>query len=344
MSTIEFMLTYSFLFCYNTYQSILLLAKFSKPNCSLKTSKYKIFLCIERYIIMIRSMTGYGAGESKDELGRRFFVEVKTINHRYCDIYIKMPKQISYLEEDIRNVAKKYISRGKTEVYVSYDDMSAESKKISVDNELAKGLVDACRNLIDLYELPDDVTASFVAKFPDVLKIEKGVDDQDTVLILLKEASEDALTAVVAMREREGEILKVDIMQRLKIMEEHIQAVEKKSLTVVEEYREKLAARIKELTEQHIVDENRLALEMVYIAERCGINEEIVRLKSHMNQVVQALGKGGPVGRRLDFLVQEMHREANTIGSKSNNLEITNRAVDIKTEIDKIREQVQNIE
>ncbi len=292
---------------------------------------------------MIRSMTGYGRGEIHKS-GKKFIVEIRTVNHKYSDTYIKLPRQISFLEEKVRYLVTQYVSRGKADVYVTYEDMGDESKKVLVDRPLASTVVNACRFLKDEYDLYDDISVALVARFPDVLRIDKEEEDEEKIWGLLKNALDVALQNLVTMRETEGKKLKIDVEQRLDDISVYVDKIEKRASCIVDEYRQKLETRIKELTEQQTIDENRLSTEVVYFAEKSNINEEVVRLKSHVKQMGETLETEKPVGRKLDFLIQEMHREANTIGSKSSNIDITKCVVEIKTEIDKIREQMQNIE
>ena len=292
---------------------------------------------------MIRSMTGYGRGEIHKS-GKKFIVEIRTVNHKYSDTYIKLPRQISFLEEKVRYLVTQYVSRGKADVYVTYEDMGDESKKVLVDRPLASTVVNACRFLKDEYGLYDDISVALVARFPDVLRIDKEQEDEEKIWELLKNALDVALQNLVTMRETEGKKLKIDVEQRLDDISVYVDKIEKRASGIVDEYRQKLETRIKELTEQQTIDENRLSTEVVYFAEKSNINEEVVRLKSHVKQMGETLETEKPVGRKLDFLIQEMHREANTIGSKSSNIDITKCVVEIKTEIDKIREQMQNIE
>ena len=292
---------------------------------------------------MIRSMTGFGRGEYQED-GRQYLVEVKTVNHRYSDIFIKMPRQISYLEEKVRDVVGKAVSRGKIDVFISYDNFGDDSKKVMFDEPLAKTYLDAVKDIRDKFGLKDDITTSLIARFPDVLKIEQPEADEEKEWNMLKIAVDNALEALVHMREHEGEGLKKDLLSRADYVDTVLNAIETRAPEVVREYKQKLEARIKDLLGQQTIEENRLAMEVAVFADRCSIDEEIVRLHSHINQMREAFKLQQPVGRKLDFLVQEMNREINTIGSKANDLTITRNVVEIKSEIEKIREQVQNIE
>ncbi len=291
---------------------------------------------------MIYSMTGYGRGESGSG-SRRFIVEIKSLNHRYCDVHIRLPRQFFFLEETARKELKQKITRGKIDIYVTYEDMGDETRKVLTDTVLAGMYADACRTLKDEFGLKDDISVSLVAGFPDVLRTREAEEDDETKTIFM-EAVTQAIDSLMSMRRSEGHRLKKDIAHKASLISKVITDIEDKASTVVQEYREKLRSRIKELLEQQTIDENRLETECAYMADRCSIEEELVRLKSHVRQIEDTLDAQGPAGRRLDFLTQEMNREANTIGSKSNCLEITKGAVELKCHIDNIKEQVQNIE
>lgn len=292
---------------------------------------------------MIRSMTGFGRGESRGD-GKDFSVEIKTVNHRYSDIFIKMPRQISYLEDKIRSTISKELSRGKIDVYVSFEDYSEDSKSVLIDEPLARAYIKAVELLKNEYSLKDDISVSLIAKFPDVLKVEKVEQDENSLWQVLKAALDNAVASLISMREMEGEGLKKDVLEKTACIEKNLNEITARAPEVVKEYRQKLESRIKELLEQQTIDENRLAMEVAIFADRCSIDEEILRLGSHIKQLREALELDIPVGRKLDFLIQEMNREINTIGSKANDLTITRYVVDVKSEIEKIREQIQNIE
>lgn len=292
---------------------------------------------------MIRSMTGFGRGECRDN-GKEFLAEIKTVNHRYSDIFIKFPRQLSFLEDKVRDMVGKSISRGKVDVFIGYEDSSEDSKNVLVDEVLARTYIKAVEQLRDNYGLKDDITVSLISRFPDVLKVEKNEDDEEKLWQLLKTALEIALNSLVVMRENEGKGLKANLMERLAYIDNILKDITLRAPEVVKEYKQKLEGRIKELLDQQTVDESRLSTEVAIFADRCSIDEEIVRLGSHINQFREALDMQQPVGRKLDFLVQEMNREINTIGSKANDLAIVKNVVEIKSEIEKLREQIQNIE
>ena len=292
---------------------------------------------------MIRSMTGFGRGDCQED-GKEFQAEIKTVNHRYSDVFVKMPRQIGFLEEKVRDMVGKAISRGKIDVYITYNDFGDDSKCVMLDEALAKTYINAVEALRDKFGLRDDISVSLISKYPDVLKVEQAEEDEDKLWLMLKAAVENALSSLIAMREIEGEGLKTDLLSRALYIEKILGEISLRAPDVVKEYRLKLETRIKDLLDQQNMDENRLAMEIAIFADRCSIDEEIVRLGSHLNQMKEALNIQQPIGRKLDFLIQEMNREINTIGSKANDLAITRNVVEIKSEIEKMREQVQNIE
>ncbi|TYQ12914.1 UNVERIFIED_CONTAM: uncharacterized protein (TIGR00255 family) [Acetivibrio alkalicellulosi] len=292
---------------------------------------------------MAKSMTGFGRGKFQGD-GKEFLVEIKTVNHRYCDMYIKIPRQISFLEDKVREMVGKSISRGKADVYINYDDFSEDSKSILIDEGLVKTYINSMELLRDKYGLKDDISVSLIAKFPDVIKVEKAEQDAEKLWKGLFEALGSALDALVHMRQIEGEGLKNDLIERTLSIENIIKEISIRCPEIVKEYKSKLENRIKELMDQQIMDENRLAMEIAIFADRCSIDEELVRLVSHINQLRETLEIEEPIGRKLDFLLQEMNREINTIGSKANDLLISKKVVEMKSELEKIREQIQNIE
>lgn len=292
---------------------------------------------------MIKSMTGFGRGDCR-EGGKEFLVEIKTVNHRYSDVFVKMPRQIGFLEETVRGLVSKAISRGKIDVYISYENQGEDARNVVFDESLAKTYVKAVESLRDNFGLKDDISVSLIARFPDVLKVEQAEEDEEQLTAMLKTAVENALQSLIEMRGKEGQGLKADLLARTSCIESLIKEIADRAPEVVKEYKQKLETRIKDLLEQQTMDENRLAMEVAIFADRSSIDEEIVRLGSHMKQMRDILGDQQPVGRKLDFLIQEMNREINTIGSKANDLMITRHVLEIKSEIEKMREQVQNIE
>ena len=293
--------------------------------------------------MMIRSMTGFGRGEyNKDQ--RKFTVEIRTVNHRYGDINIKLPKTMISLEENIRNYIKEKITRGKIDIYVGFESYSKEDIELKLNTALADIYTDKLNEIKQRYKISDDITLSLVAKFPDVITVEHTVGNKEWLWDLLQPALYDALNECMSMREKEGTLLKNNILNKLVIIQETLNKIKKQAPLVVLEYRQKLENRLKELIHDQDIDDSRLATEIALFADRCSIDEEIVRLESHILQMNDILNTGDIVGRKLDFLAQEMNREANTIASKANNILITKGAIDLKNEIEKIREQIQNIE
>lgn len=290
---------------------------------------------------MIRSMTGFGYCEySEDNI--TFTVEIKTVNHRHFDIFIRMPKQISSLEDRVRSVISGRVQRGKVDVYITCEDNSENSVEVMVDERLAAAYLNAIRTMAVNLGVEDDVSASTLARFPDILKVENKLDD-DRMGVVLEKAVEKAVSALVEMREKEGQKLKESLILILETVESYLDRIRGRAPMVVREYKEKLETRLEELAGMKI-DPARFAMEAAIFADRCSIDEEVVRLESHICQMKEMLELGSPVGKKLDFLLQEMNREVNTIGSKANDLEITRCVVELKNEIEKLREQVQNIE
>lgn len=293
---------------------------------------------------MIKSMTGFGRGENSDDL-HNFTVEIKTLNHRYNDIIVKMPKHISYFEESVKKIIKEKINRGRVEVFISLEYINQSVIDIKVDLPLAKSYKQAIESIAGELNIDEKVSLDQIVRIPDVIKAEKREEDEDEIWICLKSALEEAIDKMMIMRSEEGKELAKDITMKSANITEMVKEIEKRAPLVVLEYKEKLKARVEELLEkEYKVDDSKLANEVAFFADKSNINEEIVRLYSHINQIISSLQMEEPVGRKLDFLVQEMNREINTIGSKASDLEITKLVVDVKSEIEKIREQIQNVE
>lgn len=293
---------------------------------------------------MIKSMTGFGRGENSDDL-HNFTVEIKTLNHRYNDIIVKMPKHISYFEESVKKIIKEKINRGRVEVFISLEYINQSVIDIKVDLPLAKSYKQAIESIAGELNIDEKVSLDQIVRIPDVIKAEKREEDEDEIWICLKSALEEAIDKMMIMRSEEGKELAKDITMKSANITEMVKEIEKRAPLVVLEYKEKLKARVGELLEkEYKVDDSKLANEVAFFADKSNINEEIVRLYSHINQIISSLQMEEPVGRKLDFLVQEMNREINTIGSKASDLEITKLVVDVKSEIEKIREQIQNVE
>lgn len=291
---------------------------------------------------MIKSMTGYG--KANLEINERSYqVEIKTVNHRYLDISVKMPRVLSYLEDDTKKAISSKIKRGKIEVFVTFENNSTEGRNIKINKELAKMYIEELKELANQENILANIEVTEISKFPDVLTIQNNQDDE----IIKKELLEvvtNATEKLVQMREVEGSKIKDDLLQRISNIDKKVTEISSLSTGLINDYVVKLENRIKELLQKQEIDQARLAQEVVIYADKCSVEEEITRLNSHLSQLTNLLDSNDGVGKKLDFIIQEMNRETNTIGSKANNLEITNGVVDIKTEIENIREQIQNIE
>lgn len=293
---------------------------------------------------MIKSMTGYGKGTLQVE-NREYQVEIKSVNHRYLDISIKMPRVLSYLEEDVKKQISEKIKRGKVDVFITFENNSQEGKNIQINKEIAKMYINQLKELALEENISSNIEVTEITKFPDVLTI-KNEQDDDTIKNELIATTKEATEKIINMKSIEGEKIAQDLLSRISNIEKKIEEISKKSTGLIEEYVVKLEKRIKEILKTEEVDQNRLAQEVVIYADKCSIEEEITRLKSHIYQLKNLISTNNneAIGKKLDFIIQEMNRETNTIGSKANNLDITNEVINIKTEIEDIREQTQNIE
>lgn len=292
---------------------------------------------------MVNSMTGYGRG-SVEEGGRSYSVEIKSVNNRYLDINIRLPRQLSSLEDRIRKYVASKNSRGKIDIYISQEKFSQDDLAVKVDEQMAESYYNAFKLIKDKFELAEDVSLSLLAKSPDVISVEKKEEDMEIIWETLRRSLDEALTMFVDMRSREGLKLSKDILDRCRIILSKVNLIEERAPKLLEEYRDKIRQRVGEYLKEVEIDEARLLNEVAFFADKSNTTEEVVRLRSHIEQFEHTFSSSEPIGRKLDFIVQEMNREANTIGSKSNDIYITNLVVDIKSEIEKIREQVQNIE
>ena len=292
---------------------------------------------------MIKSMTGYG--KSILEINaRKYQVEIKSLNHRYLDISIRMPKQLSYLEETIKQQISSKISRGKRDVFISWENNSIEGRTIKINTALAKAYIEELRKLAEEENLSDNIEVNDIARYPDVLIVQENQEDE-TIKNEIIEVVNKAVNNLVEMKQNEGIKIAEDLQKRLDYIQEEVNKVKEFSTGLINEYIVKLEERIKELLPNNQeIDKNRLMQEIVIYADKCSIEEEVTRLNSHIGQFKEFLKSDETVGKKLDFIIQEMNRETNTIGSKSNNLNITNGVIDMKTEIENLREQVQNIE
>ena len=292
---------------------------------------------------MIKSMTGFGRSVYEKE-GREYLIEIKSVNNRFTDFNIKMPRSLNYMEETIKKEMLKSVTRGKIDIYITFNNNSDLGKKISINTEIAKLYIDELKKLSKESQIIDNINIMDISKFPDVLNIKVEETAEQIIKEELLVALKQAISSFIDMRQKEGEKIKQDLSSRIEKIIEKINLVSNISTGLVEEYIVKLETRIKELLKTDTVDQNRLAQEVVIYSDKCSVEEEITRLKSHISQFLNLINEDIAIGKKLDFLIQEMNRETNTIGSKANNLEITNLVVDIKTELENIREQVQNIE
>lgn len=292
---------------------------------------------------MIKSMTGFGRCEVS-EGDRKITVEMKSVNHRYLDVSMKMPKKLNFFDSAIRAVLKEYIQRGKVDVFITYEDLSESNVALTYNAGIAAQYMEYFRRMEEQFGLVNDVQVSTLARFPEVLVMEEQQEDEEEIWHLLEKALRGACEKFVETRIREGEALKNDLIAKLDEMLKMVAFIEERSPQVLAEYRQKLEAKVRELFADTQIDESRLATEVTVFADKICVDEEIVRLKSHVQATRAALEAGGSIGRKLDFIAQEMNREANTTLSKANDLEISNRAIDLKTEIEKVREQIQNVE
>ncbi len=294
---------------------------------------------------MVNSMTGFGRAELSNEK-YRMLVEIKAVNHRYLDMSIKLPKKFCLFESRVRNLMKEYASRGKLDIFISYEDYSGEQLTLQYNRRLAQEYMEYFRQISEEFQIENDIRVSHLARLPEVFTMEQAEEDEEQLWQLLEEALRQAAREFAAQRSREGERLKADLLEKLSGMEKLVSFVEARSPEIVTEYRERLEARIRELLADASVDENRLLTEAAVFADKTCVDEETVRLRSHITGMWEALeaASSESVGRKLDFLAQEMNREANTILSKCSDREVSATAIQLKTEIEKIREQVQNIE
>ena len=292
---------------------------------------------------MIKSMTGFGRAKCEYE-GREYNVEIKSVNHKYSDVSIKIPRQISYLEEKVRKEILTKVSRGKIDVFITLQDYSEKGKNIKINKELAKVYISQLRELAEETGITADIDVIDISKFPEVLNI-SNADNEEIYWDELRGVLDTALDNFVAMRETEGNKICDDLKVRMERIKEKVSKISSYSAGLVEEYIVKLNARVKELMSTDVIDENRLAQEIVIFSDKSSIQEELTRLDSHISQFLDLLSNGNsPVGKKLDFIIQEMNREVNTIGSKANSTKISEGVIELKTEIEDVREQIQNIE
>jgi uncharacterized protein (TIGR00255 family) len=294
-------------------------------------------------VSMLKSMTGFGRCEIV-QIDRKITVEMKAVNHRYCDISIKMPKKLSFFEAGIRNVLKQFIGRGKIDVYITYEDYTENNVCVKYNSDLAREYLSNLEKMRDQFNLEFDIRVSALSRYPEVLTLEEQTIDEKELWEMVEQAVRTAAERFVETRIVEGENLKQDIISKLDGMLRLVDFIETRSPEIVSEYRKKLYAKVSELLGDTRVDESIMLTEITVFADKICVDEETVRLRSHIQNMKETLNDSDNVGRKLDFIAQEMNREANTILSKANDLEVTNKAIDLKTEIEKVREQIQNIE
>lgn len=292
---------------------------------------------------MIKSMTGFGRGEQVND-DRKIVVEIKAVNHRFCDMNVKLPKKLNYFESDIRTCLKEYIQRGKVDVFITYEDYTKSNVCVKYNKDIAAEYMTYLSSMAEDFGMQMDVKPSVLGRFPEVFTLEEQSADEDEIWSYLEVVVREAAEKFVESRVREGENLKKDLLAKLDTMSRLVAYIEEKSPQIIEDYKAGLIEKVDELAINTQIDEQRIAAEVTMYADKVCVDEEIVRLKSHIDSTKKILTEGGAVGRKLDFIVQEMNREANTILSKANSLIIADKGIDLKTEIEKIREQIQNIE
>ena len=294
-------------------------------------------------ISVLKSMTGYGRQETVIG-GKKILAEIKSVNHRFADYNIKVPRHLGFLEDKVKKLASEYVTRGKIDIYINIESSEEADKDILLNSELAKSYIDALYELRDKFGLKDDISVSSVARYTDIFRAERREEDEDALWQSVKTVMENALEAFSSMRAREGERIEQDLRTRIEYMKELAAKVDERSPQTVKEYRDRLYARIKDVLEDRTVDEARVLTEAAIFADKVAVNEETVRLSSHFDEFNEIITSGEPAGRRLDFLIQEINREVNTIGSMARDLTIAKIGVTLKGEIEKLREQIQNIE
>lgn len=293
---------------------------------------------------MIRSMTGFGHGEVSNDKNQKVTVEMKSVNHRYCDISLKLPKKLAMFEANIRNIMKEYASRGKIDIYVSYEDLSETAVSLHYNQAMAEEYMQVFKKMQEDFNIETKITAEALAKYPEVVTIEEVQQDEEVWWELLEAALRQAAEKFVETRTIEGANLKRDLLGKLDQMAADVAFIEERSPQIISEYRSKLEEKVKEFLEDSTIEENRIAAEVTLYADKIAVDEEIVRLQSHISSMTDVLESDESIGRKLDFMAQEMNREANTILSKSSDVDLADHAIELKTNVEKVREQIQNIE
>ena len=293
---------------------------------------------------MIRSMTGFGHGEVSNDKNQKVTVEMKSVNHRYCDISLKLPKKLAMFEANIRNIMKEYASRGKIDIYVSYEDLSETAVSLHYNQAMAEEYMQVFKKMQEDFNIETKITAEALAKYPEVVTLEEVQQDEEVWWELLEVALRQAAEKFVETRTIEGANLKRDLLGKLDQMAADVTFIEERSPQIIAEYRSKLEEKVKEFLEDSTIEENRIAAEVTLYADKIAVDEEIVRLQSHISSMTDVLESDESIGRKLDFMAQEMNREANTILSKSSDVDLADHAIELKTNVEKVREQIQNIE
>ena len=293
---------------------------------------------------MIRSMTGFGHGEVSNDKNQKVTVEMKSVNHRYCDISLKLPKKLAMFEANIRNIMKEYASRGKIDIYVSYEDLSETAVSLHYNQAMAEEYMQVFKKMQEDFNIETKITAEALAKYPEVVTIEEVQQDEEVWWELLEAALRQAAEKFVETRTIEGANLKRDLLGKLDQMAADVAFIEERSPQIIAEYRSKLEEKVKEFLEDSTIEENRIAAEVTLYADKIAVDEEIVRLQSHISSMTDVLESDESIGRKLDFMAQEMNREADTILSKSSDVDLADHAIELKTNVEKVREQIQNIE
>ena len=293
---------------------------------------------------MIRSMTGFGHGEVSNDKNQKVTVEMKSVNHRYCDISLKLPKKLAMFEANIRNIMKEYASRGKIDIYVSYEDLSETAVSLHYNQAMAEEYMQVFKKMQEDFNIETKITAEALAKYPEVVTIEEVQQDEEVWWELLEAALRQAAEKFVETRTIEGANLKRDLLGKLDQMAADVTFIEERSPQIIAEYRSKLEEKVKEFLEDSTIEENRIAAEVTLYADKIAVDEEIVRLQSHISSMTDVLESDESIGRKLDFMAQEMNREANTILSKSSDVDLADHSIELNTNVEKVREQIQNIE
>lgn len=292
---------------------------------------------------MIKSMTGFGRGEAEQD-NRRITVEMKAVNHRYLDISVRIPKKLGFFESTVRTLMKEYMQRGKVDVFITYEDFNEANVSLKYNESLAAEYVNYIKRMADTFHLEPDLSAASLSRCPEVLMMEEQDTDEKELWAVLEQALRKACEGFVETRIREGEHLQSDLVEKLNGMLSYVDFIEERSPVVMQEYRRRLEEKVQEILQDKQMDESRIATEATIFADKICVDEETVRLRSHITAMRDTLLEGGSIGRKLDFIAQEMNREANTILSKASDLAISDTGIDLKTDIEKVREQIQNIE